>query len=250
MRRLLAGDALQLDGIHCHIGTFVKDPEAYRQQTEKLAKFANMLRKEHGVKVSFIDVGGGFASGNTLKAMYLPGDQNATPMARYAEAICDGLTALDCAPKDLPTLVLETGRAMVDDAGYLISSVEANKRLTDGTRGVVMDAGVNILFTAFWYKHRVVPAQHNAGMPEATILYGPLCMNIDVVRESMLLPPLEVGDKLVFHNVGAYNVTQWMQFITYRPAVVLIGQDGRHGLMRRAEDLSTILHQEEVPEWL
>ena len=57
-------------------------------------------------------------------------------------------------------------------------------------------------------------------MPEATVLYGPLCMNIDVLREQVQLPPLSVGDRVVFRNVGAYNVTQWMQFITMRPAVV------------------------------
>jgi len=82
------------------------------------------------------------------------------------------------------------------------------------------------------------------------VVYGPLCMNIDVVRETMLFPPARVGDRLVFRKVGAYNVTQWMQFITYRPAVVLVGLDGRHALLRRREDLETVLHQEEVPGWL
>jgi len=54
----------------------------------------------------------------------------------------------------------------------------------------------------------------------------------------------------VFRNVGAYNVTQWMQFITYRPAVVIIGADGRHGIIRKREQLETLLASEEVPSWL
>ncbi len=58
-------------------------------------------------------------------------------------------------------------------------------------------------------------------------LYGPLCMAIDVVRYNVDLPPLNVGDVLALHPVGAYNVTQSMQFITYRPAVVLIDGKGR-----------------------
>ena len=75
-------------------------------------------------------------------------------------------------------------------------------------------------------------------------------MNIDVVRESVLFPSLRVGERVVFDTVSAYNVTQWMQFITYRPAVVMVGEDGRHALIRRREDLEAIVGQEAMPEWL
>jgi diaminopimelate decarboxylase len=171
-------------------------------------------------------------------------------LSRYAEAVSIGLSELTCQPDDYPTLFLETGRALIDDAGYLLTSVIANKRLPDGQRSVVIDAGVNILFTAFWYKHEIVPAQAVSGTPEQAIIHGPLCMNIDVIRPSLLFPPVEVGDKLVIKSVGAYNVTQWMQFITYRPAVVMISTSGDDAIIRRAEDLSTITDMEEVPGWL
>ena len=93
--RLLGGGALELSGIHCHIGTFITEPEAYRQSTERLAAFANEIRDDFGVKLSFIDVGGGFASRNTLKAQYLPGEQATPSFSRYAEAIVDGLSTLE-----------------------------------------------------------------------------------------------------------------------------------------------------------
>jgi len=41
-------------------------------------------------------------------------------------------------------------------------------------------------------------------------------MAIDVIRE-LMLPPLKAGDRVVINRVGAYNVTQWMQFIMNRP---------------------------------
>ncbi|MCB9781316.1 MAG: diaminopimelate decarboxylase [Alphaproteobacteria bacterium] len=246
-RRVLSGGKLDLIGLHCHIGTFVLEPAAYRDAGRKLAALANELRADHGVQLDFIDLGGGFASHNTLKAQYLPGEQATPSFSRYAEAISDGLAAIE-GPQ--PTLVLETGRALVDDAGFLVSTVQANKRLPDGRRGLVLDAGVNLLFTSFWYRHDVVPAQAFHGLPEPTVMYGPLCMNIDVVRDTMLFPPMDPGDRLVFRNVGAYNVTQWMQFITYRPPVVLVGENGKHALMRRGENLQSILEHEEVPAWL
>lgn len=249
-RRIVQGGHLELEGLHCHLGTFLLDPAGYRGAARKLRDLANRLRRESGVELRFIDVGGGFASPNTLRAQYLPGDQATPSFSRYAEAIAEGLEGLEHAPGHAPTLVVETGRALVDEAGSLISTVVANKRLPDGRRGVVVDAGVNLLFTAFWYKHDVVPAQAFRGMPEPTIFYGPLCMNIDVVRDTMAFPPVSPGDRLVFQTVGAYNVTQWMQFITCRPAVVMIAPDGRHAPIRRAEDVQTLLDQEQMPPWL
>ena len=250
VRRIQVGDKMDLVGLHCHLGTFIQDPIVYKQAAEKLSIFANQLREEFGIKIKFIDVGGGIASHNTLQAQYLPGEQATPPLDRYAEALADGLASLNLPAKEMPTLVLESGRTLVDGAGYLISTVHANKRLPDRRRALVIDAGVNVLFTSFWYNHDVVPAQEFQGIPEPTVIYGPLCMNIDVMRHTMQFPPMKPGDRMVFRNVGAYNVTQWMQFITYRPAVVLVAPDGRHALLRRAENLDSILSHEEVPEWL
>jgi diaminopimelate decarboxylase len=250
IQRLVSGDRLELIGLHCHIGTFILDPEAYGKAAQKLSRLANEIRAAHGIRLSFLDLGGGFASQNTLKSHYLPGEQSAPSFARYADAICDGLAELAYPANELPTLVLETGRALVDDAGYLITSVEANKRLPDGRRGLVLDGGVNLLFTSFWYKHDVVPAQEFRGMAEPTVMYGPLCMNIDVMRDTMQFPPMSPGDRLVFKNVGAYNVTQWHQFITLRPAVVMVSTEGKVARIRRAETLDDFRSIEEVPGWL
>lgn len=250
VRRIRAGGVLQLAGLHAHIGTFVQDVDAYRQEARKLAELANLLARDHGLLVEWIDLGGGFASPNTLHAQYLPGEQVTPSFAQYAEAIAEGLAALALPPGREPAIFLETGRALVDEAGSLVTTVHATKRMTDGRRAIILDAGVNSLFTAFWYRHDVVPAQDFAGTPEPTILYGPLCMAIDVVRDQLLFPPLSPGDRIVVRNAGAYNVTQWMQFITDRPAVVMVSRSGEPALMRRRESVETLLAQEEVPAWL
>ena len=250
VRRIRTGGALEVGGIHCHIGTFIQDVNAYRGQAAKLAEFANELAREAGIFVDYIDVGGGFASKNTLHSQYLPGEQMTPSFTQYAEAIVDGLDGLKLPAGKEPMLVLETGRALIDDAGHLITSVHATKRLPDGRRALVVDAGVTTLFTAFWYKHDMVPAQAVSGTPEPTVIYGPLCMNIDVLRDNVLFPPLNAGDRMVVRSVGAYNVTQWMQFIVYRPNVVLIGPGGQVALMRAAETLDTLLAQERMPPWL
>jgi diaminopimelate decarboxylase len=250
VRRIRAGDALDVAALHCHLGTFIQDVSAYREQAAKLAEFANLLAREFGTIVEYVDIGGGFASRNTLHAQYLPGEQVTPSFAQYAEAVADGMAALKAPSGREPALVLETGRALVDEAGSLVTTVHANKRLPDGRRSLVVDAGANLLFTSFWYKHDIVPAQEFSGTPEPTVVYGPLCMNIDVIRDNLLFPPMATGDLLVIRNVGAYNVTQWMQFITERPGVVMVSRTGDVAPLRRRETVETLLAQEEVPPWL
>ena len=126
----------------------------------------------------------------------------------------------------------------------------ATKRLSDGRRSTILNFGVNTLFTAFWYDHKISPAQAFGNHTEEMVMYGPLCMNIDIVRESITFPLLEKGDHVVVHKVGAYNMTQWMQFITLRPNIVLIDNENKTHIIRRAETLDTLLANEQIPEHL
>ena len=249
VRRLLRKDLLELAALHSHIGTFVLDPTAYRHEARALARFARKIESEHGVHIETLDIGGGFASHNTLHAQYLPGDELTPSLGQYVEQLADGLDE-GLGGRPAPRIVLETGRALVDDAAVLVATVVANKRLADGRRGVVLDAGVNILPTAWWYRHDVFPAREPRGVAEPTVFFGPLCMNIDVMREALMFAPLHVGERVVFGHVGAYNVTQWMQFITLRPAVVMVSERGEHAVVRRAETLAALLDYEEMPPWL
>jgi len=82
------------------------------------------------------------------------------------------------------------------------------------------------------------------------VLYGPLCMNIDIMRQSTMLPPMNVGDSLIFGHVGAYNNTQWMQFIEYRPNIIMVHEDSSVSVVRHAEDLQVMTAQEVIPEHL
>ncbi|MCS6935364.1 MAG: alanine racemase [Chitinophagales bacterium] len=250
INKIMSNNQLNLTGLHAHIGTYMLSTQAYAVATFKLADLALGVKKKYNRNLTYLDLGGGFASKNTLKGAYLPGSDTVPDISEYAEAICSTLLNVGFAPEDLPYLYLETGRALIDDAGYLIGTVIANKRLSDGRRATILDFGVNIMFTAFWYNHKISPAQEFGPYTEDCVLYGPLCMNIDVVRESVTLPPLNRGDHVVVHHMGAYNITQSMQFISLRPAVVLIDTDGKTHLIRERETLADILHNEKTPEYL
>jgi diaminopimelate decarboxylase len=249
VKRIHARGHLSLAGLHAHIGTFVLDPDAYGRETAKMAHFAAEVTDRFGFEIEYLDVGGGFPSRSKLKGTYLPPDVAVPSIDTYAERITDALFA-NLPPGVFPRLILETGRALVDEAGYLITTVFATKRLPDGRRTYVADAGLNDLFTSFWYKFNIELDREVQGMNEPAMVNGPLCMNIDVLDEGVLLPPLRRGTRLVFSPVGAYNVTQWMQFIEYRPAVVLVAPDGSVELIREREDLTDVERRERLPDRL
>ncbi len=250
IRRIGNGKRLRLVGLHTHIGTFILEPNIYRNAVNKLLELLTTARTEFGFHCEYLDMGGGFASNNSLHYQYLPSEQVVPSMDQYAEAICETLMAGMPSGQPLPKLLLETGRALVDEAGYLITTIQAQKRTADGRRAFIADAGVNLLYTSNWYKLRIMAARDVRGALSDAILYGPLCMNIDVIREHVQLPQLHVGDQLVVHPVGAYNIGQSMQFITYRPRVVMIGEDGRVDIIREREDLRYVEEMERMPAHL
>lgn len=250
IRRLHRGGRLALTGLHAHIGTFVLEPHCYQVATSKMVDLALTARREFDCEIRYLDIGGGFPSRNTLHYQYYPSEQVVPSLDRYAEAICDTLLEQWPASAPRPTLYVEAGRALVDEAGYLITTVLTAKRTPQGRRAIVLDAGVNLLYVAAWYRLQTMITRPMGGGSSDTMVYGPLCMNIDVLRDHARLPALEAGERLVLHPVGAYNLTQSMQFITYRPRVVLVGPGGRVDLIREREDLAYVEAMERLPERL
>lgn len=244
INRIMLAEKLELIGLHTHIGTYIMATSAYGIAASKLANLMMATHRKFNHWLKYIDLGGGFASKNTLKGAYMPGSETCPSFDEYAEAITNALISSEIPHENLPALFLETGRALIDDAGYLLTTVLANKRSSIGRRNMVIDAGVNLLFTSFWYNLGVYPSKPTSEYMEETTIYGPLCMNIDVIRDAINFPHVKTGDKLVIERVGAYNVTQWMQFITYRPNVVLIDLEGKSHVIRKKEVLETLIDKE------
>lgn len=250
LTRIINSTKLDLVGLHCHIGTYMLSPSAYAIAARNLCELTWSVKERFGKTLQYIDLGGGFPSTNTLKGAYLPGTDTVPSLDQFADAITDVILGYGFKQEELPLLILETGRALIDDAGYLLGSVLATKRLSDGRRAIVLDFGLNTLFTSLWYEHKVSPAQPMGQQTEEMVLYGPLCMNIDVVRESIVMPLLEKGNQVVVHQVGAYNMTQWMQFITLRPNIVMIDANNETHVIRKSETMEYIDSLETVPDHL
>lgn len=249
IKKIKTGGRLILNGLHSHIGTFMLDANAYGVETQKMVKLLNTIEEDFGFNIEYIDIGGGFASMNRLKGVSQPPKEIVPSIDDYAKAITNALRE-NLKPSSNPKLYLELGRYLIDEAGFLITTVVANRLMSDGKRAYVVDAGINLLHTYMWYDFNIEISKENKTTSESSMINGPLCMNGDVIRDSIMLPRLDNKTKLIISPVGAYSVTQWMQFITYRPAIVLIFEDGEVEVIRQKEDLKYMEKQERLPKRL
>ncbi len=250
IRRIHDGGLLRVVGVHVHLGTYIDIPDAYGEAVAKLVELTEFVERTGRQRLEVINLGGGFPSANHLMPRYEHGEDTLPSFREYAAQICGPLARAFGDRADPPLLVLESGRALVDASGVLVATVVGVRRVSTSERGLVLDAGVNLLYTSTWYRHEIIPTEVVPGELERSVLFGPLCMRIDVVRASVTLPPLDVGHRIAIQNVGAYNVTQWMQFSQMRPAILLIGPAGQVDVIRRAETIADLKDLERRPDRL
>jgi diaminopimelate decarboxylase len=206
------------DGVHLAESVTVQWPPSPARHARAAAVLGALARE---VAVDVVDLGGGHPAGPAL--------------ALHAGAAADALRAAGFAGR----LLLEPGRAIVADAVDLALGVVAVKRLEDGTRCVLVDGGTNLLPGALWAWPRIEPATGVGGPRAATLVSGPLCLNVDVLSPDASLPEVRPGDLLVARDVGAYQQAQSTQFGDLRPAVVA-REAGRWRLVARGESIDDI----------
>lgn len=249
-RRIVAGGRLELAGLHVHLTSYIlspqadgeralasrvrllypKGPQLYRRAAAKLVALAKRLQREMGVKLNYLDLGGGYPS---------PGG-----LAPYVAAVTEPLEQGPWPAQERPLLILEPGRALVANAVYLLARVVATKELGHGRWGVTVDAGTNLLPTALWRWPAFQLVTACEGPLRETVLYGPLCLQTDVLSPPTPLPPVQAGDIVLFKEVGAYTLANAAPFTRLRPAVVLV-EAGEARLVRRAEALADLLGLEQ-----
>ncbi|HEY2866348.1 MAG TPA: diaminopimelate decarboxylase [Pyrinomonadaceae bacterium] len=269
---------LNLAGLHLHIGSQNPDPSAYTEAFEVLFSNLRAIYEETGIKLSHINLGGGFP------VDYISGDETAEQFSENRRemfeadfepenAISNAWTTVKRAAETvnaLPlldgiTLLLEPGRSIIADAGVLLTCVRnikkrptaqptANRQLpTDAW--ILTDAGFNLLLsmaTYHWYYHLISASRASAAHDFTYKVAGPLCDGGDVyfdveaegrLPDYRLLPEnIQIGEVLALLNAGAYTLSQASQYnARFLPAVVLIKNDGKAELIRRKDKFADLI---------
>ncbi len=223
-------------GLAVHIGSQLTEIAPFRRAFERVAELTLKLRAE-GIKVTRLDLGGGIGIDY--------GERPTIALADYARAVSETVGNLGC------QLVFEPGRALVGNAGLLLTRVV---RVKDGAtrRFVITDAAMNDLVRPAMYDafHAIRPVSDPAGAKETAVdVAGPICESGDQFAAQRPLPPVKGGDLLAIMSAGAYGFAMASTY-NLRPLPAEVMVDGaRFAVVRPRQDYGEMLGADILPDW-
>ncbi|MDR0325594.1 MAG: diaminopimelate decarboxylase [Oscillospiraceae bacterium] len=231
VRLALSLDGVELQGIHCHIGSQIFDTRPFTMTAEVMVSFMAKVRDELSFSLKELNLGGGYA------VRYLP-DQEVLSISDYVGAITK--TVQDTAKRHglpLPELVIEPGRAIVADAGITVYTVGSVKEILGVRTYLSVDGGMtdNPRYMLYGAEYDILlPARALESKTQTVTLAGRCCEN-ELLGVDMPIQPVKAGDLLAVLNTGAYNYSMASNYNRVpRPPVVMV-REGKPFLAVRRE---------------
>ena len=193
-------------GIAFHVGSQCTDAKAWDKAIEK-SKAVWELLKDRGIRLHLLNIGGGFPVEYTKPV---------PSVAEIADVVMRSMG--NNFPIDIE-LVVTPGRALVGEAGTLVTTVIA-KAARDGRKWLYLDVGVfnGLMETVGGIKYHLATAKQdlnasasNDGISKWT-LAGPSCDSFDVISNEVELPDMDIGERIYIMSAGAYTTAYASQF--------------------------------------
>jgi ornithine decarboxylase len=192
-------------GISFHVGSQQRDIGQWDDAIAKTRYLFTSLEEDEGIRLSMINMGGGFPATYTQPTNDL--NEYATEIQRYL---------VDDFGDDLPKIILEPGRSLAGNSGIMVSEVVlvSRKNNTALNRWVYLDTGkFNGLIETLdeSIKYPIITSKDAPGVKETeVIIAGPTCDSMDILYEDYkyrLPVDLKIGDRLYFLSAGAYTAS-------------------------------------------
>jgi diaminopimelate decarboxylase len=204
---------LEIKGVDCHIGSQLTEIEPFIEALDKLLILIDQLG-EQGINISHLDLGGGLG---------VPYDKETPPEPpEYMTAIINRMAGRKL------KLIFEPGRAIMANAGVLVTKVEFLK-LNDHKNFAIVDAAMNDLIRPALYSawQNIIPVtNHPVNAHQRPLrtydIVGPICETGDFLGKERQLAIAE-GDYLMIRSAGAYGATMSSNYNSRcRPAEILV----------------------------
>ena len=196
---------IHVTGLHLHKSSKTRMPDIY----ESIAKVAVEITGKYDLRLSYIDIGGGFFGGLETKPQF----------PEYFNMVADILA--EQFDSDNTVLIVEPGMALIGSAvDYVTSVVDVKKTtrntfvITDGSR-----TQIDPLMTKSGYFYNLNMQNENRKNTTRQIVSGFTCMEHDRLFELNDGLELQPGDQIVYHKVGAYTMCLAPLFIKWYPDV-------------------------------
>lgn len=226
-----------IHGVDCHIGSQITELSPFLDAFDRVLALVDAL-EEKGIHIQHIDAGGG------IGICY--NDETPPEFAAYATAMRAKLGDRDI------KLVFEPGRALVGNAGVLLTKVEYLKQ-TESKNFAIVDAAMNdlmrpALYDAYHDIKAVQPHETRVLSKTKTLTYeivGPVCESGDFLGHDRTLA-LEEGDLLAIMSAGAYGMSMASNYNT-RPRAAEVMVDGEQcHLVRKRELIADLFALESI----
>jgi diaminopimelate decarboxylase len=221
-RRAASSRSLRVVGVDVHIGSQLTETAPFVDALEKVLELVDALGRA-GIALHHLDLGGG------LGIRYR--DESPPPVAEYLGAL---LARVGTRPVKI---LLEPGRALVGNAGLLLTRIEYLKPGAERSF-VIVDAAMNDLMRPALYDawHDIVPVAARSGATRRYDVVGPVCETGDFLGHERDLA-VEEGDLLAIMSAGAYGMSMSSNYNTRpRAAEVMVDGAAMH-LVRAREDV-------------
>ncbi len=225
---------IDIHGVDCHIGSQITELSPFLDAFDRVLALVDALQA-NGITIQHIDLGGG------IGICYQ--DEKPPAFTDYAKAMLQKLGDRKV------QLVFEPGRALVGNAGVLLTNVEYLKH-TEAKNFAIVDAAMNDLMRPALYEafHEIKNVQSLQQAEEHTYdIVGPVCESGDFLGRDRTLA-LNEGDVLAIMSAGAYGMSMSSNYNT-RPRAAEVMVDGKSvQLIRRREEINELFSNEIVPQ--
>lgn len=217
---------IRVTGLDCHIGSQLTDLDPFVEACGKMLGLLDRLEAQ-GVKIDHLDLGGGLGISYSCET---------PPLAREYVA---ALSA--CTNHRKQRILIEPGRALVGNAGLLLTRVEYLKH-TSHRDFAIVDAAMNDLMRPALYDayHEILPVNGTrSGSMKPYQVVGPVCETGDFLGRDRNLA-LSQGDLLAIMSSGAYGMSMSSNYNTRpRAAEVMVDSDQCY-LIRERESMEQL----------
>ena len=225
-------DELDVVGIDYHIGSQLIRVEPF---VDAIGRIKSLLQELEGsgIKLKFIDVGGG------LGIRYH--DEIPPEPDVYAKALLSEV-------KDFShCLVIEPGRSIVGNAGILVTKILYTKD-TEEKRFYIVDAAMNDLARPSLYEayHEILPVIETDGYLHPADVVGPICETGDFLARERPMPDLNQGSLLAVMSAGAYGFTMSSNYNSRPRVSEVMVKDDHFKVIRKRETYASLLRGETV----
>ncbi|MCQ8116191.1 diaminopimelate decarboxylase [Methylomonas rosea] len=220
-RRAAQMPNIEIVGIDCHIGSQLTETVPFLDALDRVLALVDELQEE-GIELHHLDLGGG------LGICYR--DEHPPQPSEYISALLQRLAGRSF------EILLEPGRAIVGNAGILLTRVEYLKP-TDNKNFAIVDAAMNDLVRPALYGawQEIIPANGDSDQAELDWdIVGPVCETGDFLGKARSLK-LKQGDLLAVRSAGAYGFTMSSNYNS-RPRAAEVMVDGDKAYLIRARE--------------